>query len=215
MKESTRNVYFVFGCLMIMLIIAFSVSIPWIVLFAEETEKLNSKIETLEAKVRELESRTSTGGQGGVEIQLHPEWTPIHPEDFIDFSSPYGVRRSPFTGDMVHHSGLDMFGVWHARIIVPGDGTVIEHWVPPGQRTGFVGHPDLGGCLVIQMDDGHILTLGHLSETYVREGDRVYAGKVVARQGNTGKSTGEHLHFEVEKDGEEIPPFKYMMEVSG
>ena len=82
----------------------------------------------------------------------------------------------------------------------------------PGQREGFKGHKDLGGCLVIQMDGGAIVTMGHLSETYVREGFRVLRGDVLGRQGSTGRSTGEHLHFAVAIDGETINPFGYFME---
>ncbi len=149
--------------------------------------------------------------QGGVEINLDDMPLPIHPDDIIDYSSPFGPRRSPFTGEIVHHPGLDLYGVWHARIVTVGSGVVTEHLIPPGQRTGFSGHEVFGGCLVIEMDTGEIVTFGHLSETYVNEGSRVRAGEVIGRQGSTGQSTGEHLHFQVVVEGKTENPFVYLL----
>lgn len=144
---------------------------------------------------------------GGSEIEI--EQNVIHPDDFIKYSSPYGLRYSPFTSEIVYHPGLDLYGVWHSRIVAPCSGTIIEHWVPPGQSPGFVGHEILGGMLKIQLDTGEILVLGHLSTTFVHEGDRFEKGDVIARQGSTGISTGEHLHLEVYVDGVSINPLSW------
>jgi murein DD-endopeptidase MepM/ murein hydrolase activator NlpD len=189
-------------------------AITFSLIMAQTVAEIKNKSHEIATLTEELEELKSTDHSGGAEIDLDSLFLPIHRDDYIDFSSPYGVRRSPFSGNLAHHSGLDLFGVWHSRIISTGAGTVIEHWIPPGQKPGFRGHDIFGGCLVVQMDDGHQVTFGHLSETYVREGDRVNAGDVIGRQGDTGKSTGEHLHFEVKLDGKEVPPFKYLIGVS-
>lgn len=149
---------------------------------------------------------------GGIEVDMSDIQRVFLKEEFLDYSSPFGLRYSPFTGKIVHHNGLDLYGVWHAQILSPGDGVVIEHWVPPGQVPGFVGHEVLGGVLKIKLDTGEIVTLGHLSTTFVLGGSRVKEGQVVGRQGNTGQSMGEHLHFEVERDGEKIDPFLWFLE---
>ena len=201
------------GICFIILILALSAGVIITAIGEASTIEKDAEIVRLTAAIEVLEAiEPKPLPLGGVEVNLNEIQTVIHPDDFIGFSSPYGIRRSPFSGDLVIHTGLDLYGTWHARIISPGDGVIIEHWVPPGQREGFKGHKDLGGCLVIQMDDGAIVTMGHLSETYVREGFRVLRGDVLGRQGSTGRSTGEHLHFAVSIDGETINPFGYFME---
>ena len=175
------------------------------------------KLQDAEATIKELRAELAAipipepPPMGGVEVDLKAVQRIIHPDDFIDYSSPYGVRRSPFTGDLVHHPGLDMYGTWHARIVAPGPGVVRDHWVPPGQAWGYSGHSILGGCLVLEMDDGAVITLGHLSETYVRGGDTFAVGDLLGRQGSTGISTGEHLHLEVTIGGRDVNPFVYFL----
>lgn len=172
------------------------------------------RVTSLEEKLAEAYAVPEPEPKGGVEINLDDIPLPIHADDYIDYSSPFGLRRSPFTGEEVHHPGLDLYGTWRARVVSIGSGTVIEHWVPPGQVPGYDGHEILGGCVVIQMDDGVIVTLGHLSETFIHEGDRLVAGQVIGRQGSTGESTGPHLHFEVSRNGKTFNPFKYLIDVN-
>jgi murein DD-endopeptidase MepM/ murein hydrolase activator NlpD len=67
--------------------------------------------------------------------------------------------------------------------------------------------------LEILLDSGETILLGHLSSTYVHEGQRVKKGHVVGRQGSTGKSTGEHVHMGVTMaDGSSKNPFVWFME---
>lgn len=180
----------------------------------EELMVSRGRVTTLEDKLAEAYSVATPEPQGGVEVNLDDIPLPIHADDYIDYSSPFGLRRSPFTGEEVHHPGLDLYGTWRARVVSIGPGTVIEHWVPPGQVPGYSGHEILGGCIVIQMDDGVVVTLGHLSETFIHEGDRLVAGQVIGRQGSTGVSTGEHVHFEVSRDGQTFNPFRYLIDVN-
>jgi murein DD-endopeptidase MepM/ murein hydrolase activator NlpD len=74
-------------------------------------------------------------------------------------------------------------------------GIVAEHW--PAPNGFYKGHPIFGGLVVIDHQEGTFTLYGHLSETFVHEGQRVEKGMIIGRQGNTGISTGEHLHFEV------------------
>ena len=151
---------------------------------------------------------------GGVEVPVpEPEIAvryvfPIHVEDFRDLSSPYGIRRSPFDGGLANHTGLDAYGVWHARILSVWNGVVTDHWLPPDGY--YRGDGDHGARIIIMHDDGSIASYSHMSETYVHEGMRVAAGQPIGRQGATGKADGEHLHVELTVDGESVNPLKYI-----
>ena len=171
------------------------------------------EIEHIPRKVLEVTApiRQSTH-TGGVERELKQQETqylfPIAGDDYQQLSSPYGIRISPFSGSLVEHPGLDCYGVWRARIVSVWAGTVIAHWPPPDDY--YHGHPILGGMIQIQHVDGSIATYGHMSSTYVHEGDVVEAGQVIGRQGETGQADGEHLHFELVVDGENVNPLLYV-----
>ncbi len=162
-------------------------------------------------KIEKIPEGTRTGG---VEVAIaEPELAiryvfPIHPEDFQDLSSPYGIRRSPFTADLKNHTGLDAFGVWHARILSVWHGVVIDHYPPPDGY--YRGDGEHGARIIVQHDDGSIASYSHMSETYVHEGMRVAAGQPIGRQGDTGKADGEHLHFELTIEGELVNPLAYI-----
>jgi murein DD-endopeptidase MepM/ murein hydrolase activator NlpD len=114
----------------------------------------------------------------------------------------------------MYHSGIDISSIWRAQVVSVTDGVIEEHWPPPGTRSPsgavFGGHPVYGGLIVVSHDDGSRSLYAHLSETFVHEGVRVKPGTVIGRVGNTGKSTGEHLHFELEIDGQRVNPLHYI-----
>jgi murein DD-endopeptidase MepM/ murein hydrolase activator NlpD len=119
------------------------------------------------------------------------------PMDDYWISSGSGYRNDPMGGkeESQLHRGLDLVGPHRAPVKAAADGVVAEHW--PAPNGYFKGHPIYGGLVVIDHLDGTLTLYGHLSTTYVRGGDPVKAGEIIGRQGNTGVSTGEHLHFEV------------------
>ena len=139
---------------------------------------------------------------------------PVHPADFWVITSPYGYRISPFLNVARHHDGVDIAAVRFAQVRATQDGVVIEHWPPPGTptRTGgyFQGHTVYGGYMVVQHGDGWTSHYAHLSVTYRRTGERVTAGQVIGRMGNTGATTGHHLHFEMRHEGEPVNPLLYL-----
>lgn len=137
---------------------------------------------------------------------------PIHPEDYIALSSPFGKRDINDTGGYGDgfHDGVDMFGTWRARVCAVANGKVIEHWPPPNGYYG--GHPVLGGVVAILHDNGAVSRYGHLAKTFVHEGDVVSRGQVIGRQGATGKTGSPHLHFELRIDGELVNPLRYISE---
>ena len=155
---------------------------------------------------------------------------PIHIDDYKALSSPYGERDPENIGGYgdEFHDGIDLYGTYHARIIASLDGTVLVHFYPPG---GFYeGHPVLGGLIIIQhviRGETYWSKYGHLSETKIHEGDDIIAGQYIGRQGNTGRTASEHLHFEIIQGGsividtgeiiggERLNPLMYMEEPNG
>jgi murein DD-endopeptidase MepM/ murein hydrolase activator NlpD len=67
-----------------------------------------------------------------------------------------------------------------------------------------------GKLIKIDHGGGYITYYGHLSKFFVSKGDKVYKGQKIAAVGNTGRSTGPHLHFEIRKNGTPVNPLKYV-----
>jgi murein DD-endopeptidase MepM/ murein hydrolase activator NlpD len=119
------------------------------------------------------------------------------PLDEFWVSSHAGYRDDPMGGgeESRLHKGVDLVGPHAAPVHAAAAGIVVEHW--PAPNGFYKGHPIFGGLVVIDHQEGSFTLYGHLSETFVHEGQRVEKGTIIGRQGNTGISTGEHLHFEV------------------
>ena len=149
------------------------------------------------------------------------------PMDKLDkLTSPSGYREltNPFTGGITvgYHKGLDIVGLWHCEILpIDPNGEVIDKWYPPKNSRG--GHEMFGGYVRIRHEDGWISAYGHLSSIYVKEGDKLIDGVfyrngkrigskgVLGRQGNTGMSTGEHLHLSIQKpNGVFVDPLRWV-----
>lgn len=111
-------------------------------------------------------------------------------------TSACGARENPLLHRAEFHDGLDIAVAEGTDVRAVKSGTVTE------VRTSET----YGRLVRFQTDDGYDILYAHLSETLVREGERVRQGQVVARSGNTGLSTGPHLHYGVSKDGETIDP---------
>ena len=106
------------------------------------------------------------------------------------FTSPFAMRWGSF------HSGIDIANAVGTPILAATDGTVVDS----GPAQGF------GNWIRILSDDGVLTTYGHMETLDVNKGDRVVAGQKIAGMGSLGFSTGSHLHFEVEVDGQKIDP---------
>lgn len=130
-----------------------------------------------------------------IAARLEPKGRPIV-EGWL--SSPFGKRTDPFTGKEAWHAGIDFAGAEGGDIIAVADGVVSY----AGRRHGY------GLLIEISHANGLSTRYAHNRENLVAVGDRVVAGEVVARMGNTGRSTGPHVHFELLKDGKKISPWK-------
>jgi murein DD-endopeptidase MepM/ murein hydrolase activator NlpD len=128
-----------------------------------------------------------------------PSISPVDPQESW-ISSSYGVRTSPFTGKEQFHPGVDIAGAEKTPIIAPAKGTV-----------DFVGKDGaLGMTVRIKHDSCYESTYGHLDKAAVKKGQQVHRGDVIGYMGNTGRSTGHHLHYEIEKNGKNVNPLSYM-----
>lgn len=111
-------------------------------------------------------------------------------------SSPYGLRKDPFTGKGKFHSGIDYACDLATTVHATADGTVSF----VGTRGGY------GKCVEIRHRYGFSTIYAHLSGYYVQKGTNVIAGKVIGFVGTTGRSTGYHLHYEVRKSNRVVKP---------
>ena len=94
------------------------------------------------------------------------------------------------------HKGDDTVGNNKKSIIkAAADGIVVEHW--PAPNGYYKGHPIYGGYVIIKHDNGTYTAYAHMSDTKVHQGQKVVKGQTIGIIGNTGMSTGTHLHFEV------------------
>jgi len=115
-------------------------------------------------------------------------------------SSAYGSRTDPFTGKRAWHQGVDFAGAEGDHIIAVASGVV--SW--SGERTGY------GTLVEIAHGDGLITRYAHNRENRVEVGDLVRQGDVIALMGNSGRSTGPHVHFEIFKHGRAVDPSSYV-----
>lgn len=131
-----------------------------------------------------------------------PGVPPIIPKrGTYNISSPFGGRRDPVRGGYEYHKGLDFATSRGNPVYATGDGTVIKAQIHYG---GY------GNEVVIDHGYGYQTRYAHLSTIEIREGMKVQRGERIGTVGNTGKSTGPHLHYEVEYRGENVNPMKYM-----
>jgi murein DD-endopeptidase MepM/ murein hydrolase activator NlpD len=111
-------------------------------------------------------------------------------------SSGYGTRPNPFDGHAEFHQGVDLVAPPGTEVYAARDGVVV--------RVEF--DPVLGNVVVLRHDAGYETVYGHLSVIEVRLNDEVRSGMILGRVGNTGYSTGPHLHFEIRRRGSSRDP---------
>lgn len=122
-----------------------------------------------------------------------------------EITSHYGWRIHPIYGTRRLHAGIDLGVDEGTKIPAAGDGTVVE----AGWISGY------GYAVIIDLDKGGSTLYGHLSQPLVVPGQRVKHWEVVALSGNTGGSTGPHLHAEYRVNGEPIDPQEFYDKVAG
>ena len=117
------------------------------------------------------------------------------------FSSGFGYRADPFHAGAAMHPGIDLSGAYGTAIYATADGTVLR----AGWNNGGYGN-------LVELDHGRGITTryGHMSAILVSAGQHVTRGQQIGRMGSTGRSTGNHLHYEVRIDGRPVNPIPFM-----
>jgi murein DD-endopeptidase MepM/ murein hydrolase activator NlpD len=112
----------------------------------------------------------------------------------------FGMRRDPFTGIRRFHNGVDLAGPVGTPIIASMSGKVA--------MLGY--NPTFGKYIILTHPEGFQTLYGHLDAFRVQKGESVKQGQRIADMGNSGYSTGSHLHFSIFRRGEPIDPFPYL-----
>ena len=115
-------------------------------------------------------------------------------------SSGFGKRKAPKKGASTYHKGIDWATPVGTAVCASSGGTVVR----AGWGSGY------GNVVMIEHPDGKQTRYGHLSKVLVKVGQTVKQGQKIALSGNTGVSTGPHLHFEILVNGVQVNPLKYM-----
>ncbi len=115
-------------------------------------------------------------------------------------SSGYGSRKDPFTGELRMHTGLDLSNSLNAPVFATAEGSVIfAEW-----------DGDYGKTIKIDHGFGFITYYAHLNKLSVKEGARVKRYDMIGLLGNTGRSTGPHLHYEIRIEGRPVNPWYFL-----
>ena len=161
-----------------------------------EIQEQTAIIEAVEAQVAaqkaQLDEATRRHYDGGIFCWPAPSYTRI--------SDEYGWRLHPTLGVQKLHNGIDMAAPGGSPILAAYDGEVVT----------AAYSSSCGNYIMIDHGDGLYTVYMHASALYVSKGDTVTKGQKIAAVGSTGRSTGNHLHFGVRKDGQYVNPRNYL-----
>ena len=159
----------------------------------QEVEALAASVLAEGPRVRALERTVSSAGRM---IAAMPSRWPVRGA----VNSEFGRRKSPWGAAIEHHSGLDIAADMGTPVKAPATATVV-----------FTGSGGEYGLAVVLDHGNEVKTLyGHLSKIHVKVGQRVERGFIVALTGNTGRSSGPHLHYEVHVKSQTVNPRAFL-----
>ncbi len=156
----------------------------------QSTASFNDSLNELDAALTRLEAMRDTAKRMPF----------ANPAPGKDITSRFGNRPDPFLGGLAMHAGIDFRSPVGGQIKSTGAGKVIA----AGPAGGYGN--------MVEIDHGYGLTTryGHMSRVLVKVGDDVASGDVIGLSGNTGRSTGPHLHYEVRRNGEAVDPMIFL-----
>ncbi len=159
------------------------------------------QVELTEAEKRELAEKDQNLQNGRPTYVDKDGITWALPIDYRRLSSVYGYRTHPVTGvKNKKHNGVDLTAAIGTPVYATRAGKVT-----------FVGYDSsAGNYITIQHNNGYTSTYMHLDSFKVKKGDYVDMGQLIAKSGNTGGSTGPHLHFGIKKNGSWVNPQNYL-----
>lgn len=128
------------------------------------------------------------------------EFLPIGSPIDGDISSSFGLRKSPFSGRVQNHAGMDIACERGSMVVASGTGLVV--------KSDYLG--GYGLVVILDHGDGFQSVYGHLDKAVKKEGDIACKGQVIGYVGSTGNSTGPHLHYEVRVGGQARDPADFI-----
>lgn len=167
-------------------------------------EQMQSSIDNLQEEVPDqregLEELESSVEDYNSEKAATPSIWPLGDKGEGYITSEFGWRSDPFTGEQEYHEGLDI-GVWYNTPVLAAANGDVEF---VGFKTGY------GYMVKINHGYGYETIYGHLNKIEVSKGESVRRGEIIARSGNTGRSKGPHLHYEVRVNGVPEDPLEFI-----
>lgn len=170
---------------------------------SELIRDIDTKIDQLERMIvsqsRSYDDLADMVADSKRRIEHIPSVQPISEKDMTQMASGFSYRVDPVYGTMKFHEGMDFAAQIGTPVYATGDGVVYEaDW-----KSGY------GNLIEIDHGYDYHTRYAHLSEILVRPGQSVRRGDLIGKVGNTGKSTGPHLHYEVRYKGEPKNPVNY------
>jgi len=166
----------------------------------ETTQKLDRITSQLVVQSKSFDEVFDMAKNKAEFLSSMPAIQPINNKDLRRLSSFFGYRMDPFYKVMKFHEGVDFSAPVGTDIYATGNGVVVEI-----EKSKW----SYGNSVLLDHGFGFETFYSHCNEIYVKKGQKVVRGQVIATVGNTGKSTAPHLHYEVRKNGRPIDPINY------
>ena len=173
----------------------------------ENYDILKNTTQNIEILLSKLQIQNKSFNEITEEAQDHqllmnskPSIQPVSTKEYRRISSKFGMRTDPVHGHRQMHRGLDFAGPVGSKIYATGDGVV---------KTAYFNRHGYGNEIIITHHGGFATRYAHLDKLLVKKGEKVKRGQVIGLMGNTGKSTGPHLHYEVIVNGRVENPSDY------
>lgn len=169
-------------------------------IFSELTERSRYAAEMLALQLIKLQETSSFFKTNKSAINYYPTISPIKTKDFVNLSSPYGWRMHPIDKKMIFHEGVDIAAKPGTNVYATAQGRVVKILY---SKYGY------GNRVVIKHAYGFETLYAHLGLIKVKKGQWLRKNQLIGTVGNTGKSTGPHLHYEIHKHNETRDPLGY------
>lgn len=174
-------------------------TLPDAELVVSTTRKMDLLARQLYIQSNSLDEIVELGRAHEDKIRKIPAIQPVSNKDLKRTASGYGWRVDPVYKTRKFHEGMDFSAATGTPIFATGDGVVIKS----GWQRGY------GNTVEIDHGYGYKTVYAHMHKTKVRKGNKVSRGDEIGEVGNTGKSTGPHLHYEVRLKGKPLNPMNY------
>ena len=168
-------------------------------LVEDVTEKMDILDRLIYSQINSFDSLRTYASQQKERFASIPSIQPISHDDMRKMASGYGTRVDPVYGTLKFHEGMDFASLTGTPVYATGDATVTT----AGWHSGY------GNMIELNHGYNYTTRYAHLSKILVQPGQRVKRGDKIGEVGNTGKSTGSHLHYEVRYNGQPRNPVNY------